>query len=449
MGLLETKKQIPPSAFFSYSRHDAEFVLKLAKDLRAAGASVWLDQIDIDPGERWDSAIEEALANSPNMLVILSPSSVESTNVMDEVSFALEEKKRVIPVLHKECKVPFRLRRLQYIDARVEYEKGVSELLRMLKGREQPEATGASPPSAASGPEPRTSGDEFESLPVEQADHDIRASAEADRQAKERSKAEDRERERAEMERMAREQAEVDRLAKEKAYQEESARQQAEAERQATRRAGEERRDRRADEGRPADVASGASRYKYVIAASLALIGVLVVGGIRSGSQKAASHVSQTTTNQTYESTPSAQGKGGQAAADMPPLEHAVMANPTEWVKQFLNTFEGPAVEPLRPYFDDIVAPYYGMPTAQWGAIEKDKQYYFDRFPTIHYVLLSQAVDAQSSPLGEGELLEFDVRYSGLRKDGQALNGTAHMTLNMRHVNGQWKIAGIRERKIR
>ena len=38
--------------FFSYSRDDSEFVLKLAKDLRAAGADVWLDQLDIGAGKR-------------------------------------------------------------------------------------------------------------------------------------------------------------------------------------------------------------------------------------------------------------------------------------------------------------------------------------------------------------------------------------------------------------
>ena len=40
--------------FFSYSRADGEFVLKLASDLRAAGIDLWLDQEDIPPGERWD-----------------------------------------------------------------------------------------------------------------------------------------------------------------------------------------------------------------------------------------------------------------------------------------------------------------------------------------------------------------------------------------------------------
>src|ERR1700683_5123953 len=46
-------------AFFSYSRHDSEFALKLAKDLRQHGAAVWLDQLDINPGERWDSTVEQ------------------------------------------------------------------------------------------------------------------------------------------------------------------------------------------------------------------------------------------------------------------------------------------------------------------------------------------------------------------------------------------------------
>jgi len=49
------------SAFVSCSRDDSEFALRLARDLKAAGARVWLDQLDIEPGHPWDNAIEEAL----------------------------------------------------------------------------------------------------------------------------------------------------------------------------------------------------------------------------------------------------------------------------------------------------------------------------------------------------------------------------------------------------
>jgi hypothetical protein len=66
------------------------------------------------------------------MLLVLSPSSVASSNVMDEVSFALDEQKLIIPVLHRTCTIPFRLRRVQYIDARTEYGAALKELLQLL-----------------------------------------------------------------------------------------------------------------------------------------------------------------------------------------------------------------------------------------------------------------------------------------------------------------------------
>jgi hypothetical protein len=119
-------------AFFSYSRSDSEFALRLAADLKAGGAYVWLDQLDIPPGQRWDRGVEDALTNCPCLLVILSPAAINSTNVMDEVSFALEEKKHVIPILHRDCAIPFRLRRVQYLDFRHDYACGLKELLNVL-----------------------------------------------------------------------------------------------------------------------------------------------------------------------------------------------------------------------------------------------------------------------------------------------------------------------------
>lgn len=119
--------------FFSYSRDDSEFVLELAKDLRIAGATIWLDQLDIQPGSRWDSSIEKALQNSPTLLVILSGSSVKSHNVLDEVSYALEEHKKVVPVFLEECEIPFRLRRLQYADFSGNRETGLKTLVDALQ----------------------------------------------------------------------------------------------------------------------------------------------------------------------------------------------------------------------------------------------------------------------------------------------------------------------------
>ena len=121
-----------PIAFFSYSREDSEFALRLAADLKAAGSDVWIDQIDIGPGELWDRKVEEALKSCPSVLVILSPASANSNNVLDEVSYALDQKKSLIPVLYKDCDIPFRLRRFQHLDFRSDYNRMLHELRKCL-----------------------------------------------------------------------------------------------------------------------------------------------------------------------------------------------------------------------------------------------------------------------------------------------------------------------------
>lgn len=119
--------------FFSYARADTEFVLKLATELRTVGADVWVDQLDIMAGQRWDHAVEEALETCQGMIIVLSPHSVASINVMDEVSYALGKTKPIIPILLRPCNIPFRLQRLQQVDFTGDYDAGFTRLLRDLK----------------------------------------------------------------------------------------------------------------------------------------------------------------------------------------------------------------------------------------------------------------------------------------------------------------------------
>ncbi len=102
--------------FISYSRRDSEFALELANELRAAGFAIWFDQLDIQPGSRWDDEIEKALTQCSIFMVILTPSSTASNNVKDEISYAIDSDKLIMPVLLKNAVVPLRLRRFQYVD---------------------------------------------------------------------------------------------------------------------------------------------------------------------------------------------------------------------------------------------------------------------------------------------------------------------------------------------
>jgi hypothetical protein len=132
--------------FVSYARVDAEFARKLAGDLESAGISVWLDEL-ITHGEPWDLAVQSALDRCAQLLVILSPSAVKSRHVLDELAYALDKAKRVIPVIHVECDVPLLLARIQRLDLRERYEHGLERLVATLR---------AHTPELANRPDPRS-----------------------------------------------------------------------------------------------------------------------------------------------------------------------------------------------------------------------------------------------------------------------------------------------------
>jgi hypothetical protein len=119
--------------FLSYSRADERFALRLAKDLRAHGVAMWVDQLDIRPSEHWDRAIERAVSACRGLVVILSPRSVASDNVADEISFAIDSGKSVLPVMLEKCVLPLRITRMHLIDATGVYEKALSQCLAELQ----------------------------------------------------------------------------------------------------------------------------------------------------------------------------------------------------------------------------------------------------------------------------------------------------------------------------
>ena len=109
---MQSKKHI----FLSYSRVDSAFALQIANDLKSHNFNIWIDQYHIPEGVHWDDTIEEALKNSCAMIVILSPDSVASDRVKDEVSYALENDIQVLPIMYKQTEVPYRWRRIQFVE---------------------------------------------------------------------------------------------------------------------------------------------------------------------------------------------------------------------------------------------------------------------------------------------------------------------------------------------
>ncbi len=116
--------------FFSYARAHSEFVLKLATDLRDAGANVWLDQFDILGGQHRDTAVEAALTSCEGVLAVISPEAIASKNVMDEVSVRAGERQSSDTGPVPRLRNYIRLRRLHHIDFTGDGQQAYDQLKR-------------------------------------------------------------------------------------------------------------------------------------------------------------------------------------------------------------------------------------------------------------------------------------------------------------------------------
>jgi hypothetical protein len=119
--------------FISYSRVDTAFVDRLEAILRSKGFSVWVDRNDIEGGEDWLDAIEEAIDDCTVVVAVLSQEAVESHYVKSELQLALAKKKELIPLLYRPCKIPFYLGPIQLINVEGGKSTGVDHVVERLQ----------------------------------------------------------------------------------------------------------------------------------------------------------------------------------------------------------------------------------------------------------------------------------------------------------------------------
>lgn len=123
-----------PEVFISYAHTDDEFVQKLAKDLIKANISIWQDRLTLEGGDIWADEIERGILQSKLFLVVLSPEAVPSDWVKKEYTYALSKGRKVVPIMYKECDIPFALTNIQFIDfSRKDYVDAFSELTRIIE----------------------------------------------------------------------------------------------------------------------------------------------------------------------------------------------------------------------------------------------------------------------------------------------------------------------------
>jgi hypothetical protein len=87
--------------FISYNRNDSEPANQLAHELETRGVRVWLDKLNLPPGDRWQAEIASALAHARAVAVLIGPSGLGGWQEL-ELHIALakqpERAQRIIPV---------------------------------------------------------------------------------------------------------------------------------------------------------------------------------------------------------------------------------------------------------------------------------------------------------------------------------------------------------------
>lgn len=131
-----------PSIFLSHNQNDKPFVRRLANDLTAKGIRVWIDEAEIKIGDSLIRKISSGIYDMDFLGAVLSPNSVQSCWVQEELEQALhiqisEAYVKVLPILLHDCKMPGFLLDKVYADFRDEnnYQLAFEKLVERINQR--------------------------------------------------------------------------------------------------------------------------------------------------------------------------------------------------------------------------------------------------------------------------------------------------------------------------
>ena len=88
--------------FISYSERDVAIARRIAVALKGEGLQVWLPESEILPGDNRAERVSEALSECDAMVAVLTPDTLEGSNVYYEMGYALSHlsyRRRLFPVL--------------------------------------------------------------------------------------------------------------------------------------------------------------------------------------------------------------------------------------------------------------------------------------------------------------------------------------------------------------
>lgn len=102
--------------FISHAPSDREWVRAFAEALKAQGVEVWLDELQLQAGERLEQEMEQGFRESDVIAFVITADNVRGPNLLFELGAAVGLGKRAVPILSQdvpanELPYPLRVRR--------------------------------------------------------------------------------------------------------------------------------------------------------------------------------------------------------------------------------------------------------------------------------------------------------------------------------------------------
>lgn len=124
--------------FVSYSHEDTKAVDAIITSLQQLGVSIWIDRSALETGQAFAERIVGAIERSRAVLLFLSPASISSRAVLQEIQIAWELKRIILPIWLSDIELPasirFYLAGLQFLDiSRLEEAEVLAALSEALR----------------------------------------------------------------------------------------------------------------------------------------------------------------------------------------------------------------------------------------------------------------------------------------------------------------------------
>jgi hypothetical protein len=123
------------AAYITYGPLDQTIATRIADDLNRTGIPVWVDPESADQNkDQWASRVQPGLLECSHMVVVLSQSALDTTDVEENWRFFRERRKPVVIAQVQTCPVPDDLRRQPRFDFETDYKAAFRSLVQSLAG---------------------------------------------------------------------------------------------------------------------------------------------------------------------------------------------------------------------------------------------------------------------------------------------------------------------------